>query len=133
MTARKALYWFSRLALATIYIWFGALKVLHQSPANPLVEKLLNTTMPGVSFTQFIIAFGILEIIIGILFLIPRFEKLVLILFVLHMITTALPLYFLAPMVWQRTLIPTLEGQYIIKNLALIAVVFYLVVHRYDF
>mgnify|MGYP000443692027 CR=1 FL=1 len=127
-----ALQWFSRIALGVIYIWFGVLKVLQQSPASPLVGKLLEHIMPSITLPQFMIAFGIAEIIIGVLFLIPRFEKIALVLFLLHMITTALPLYVLAQITWQQQFVPTLEGQYIIKNLALIAVAWSVVIHRFE-
>jgi uncharacterized membrane protein YkgB len=48
-------------------------------------------------------------------------------LFVIHILTTILPL-FLLPSIWTHMFVPTLEGQYIIKNLALIACV----LHLYD-
>ena len=49
-------------------------------------------------------------------------EKVALIAFAFHMITTGMPLFFLPKETFTGFLAPTLEGQYIIKNLALIAV-----------
>jgi uncharacterized membrane protein YkgB len=40
------------------------------------------------------------------------------------MITTTLPLFFLKDSVWVQPFVPTLEGQYVVKNLALIACAF---------
>ncbi len=120
MTIQQSSVLFSRIALFVIYFWFGLLKVLGQSPASEMVEKLLSMTMPFIPFGIFIVAFGLFEMLIGILFLIPGKEKWGLILFVLHMTTTTLPLFFMSEP-WSGILIPTLEGQYIIKNLALIA------------
>jgi len=112
---------FSRLALFTVYFWFGLLKVIGYSPAGPLVEELLNKTLPFLTPDQFIFYFGLLEMAIGILFLIPQLSRLVIAILVLHLITTAGPLFLLPQIAWQNWFIPTLEGQYIIKNLLIIA------------
>lgn len=118
---RKIYPWFSRISLFIVYFWFGILKIFKISPANPLVEKLLNQTMPFIPFSYFIIFFGVYEMFIGILFLIKGAERLVILLLLLHMLTTFLPLFFLPEMTWQKFFVPTLEGQYIIKNLVIIS------------
>jgi uncharacterized membrane protein YkgB len=119
-----------RLALFVIYFWFGILKVLGLSPASGIVQELYQVTLqpmmamaqlPAVSAQDFVVVFGVLEVIIGTLFLIPRFDKLTLPAFAAHMLTTTLPLFFLKASAWTGFLVPTLEGQYIIKNLALMA------------
>ncbi|MCC7436506.1 hypothetical protein IT402_01365, partial [Candidatus Nomurabacteria bacterium] len=46
-----------------------------------------------------------------------------------HMVTTFLPLIFLPSIVWQSAFVPTLEGQYIIKNLVIIATAIGIVSH----
>lgn len=111
----------SRIALFVIFFWFGFLKIIDASPANPLVETLLNKTLPFVKFSQFIIFLGIWEIVIGIAFLIPKLGRITIALLVPHMITTFFPLIFLPSVTWISFLVPTLEGQYIIKNLIIIA------------
>ena len=124
MNTRQFSVLLARIALFIVYFWFGLLKVIAQSPASEMVHHLFDKTMvpmiPFVSFGIFIILFGLFEMLIGILFIIPSLEKSALILFFLHMITTMLPLFFMADM-WTRMFVPTLEGQYIIKNLALIS------------
>ena len=112
---------FARLALFIIYFWFGILKVASASPAGPLVVEMVNKTIPFISPDHFLTLFGLFEMLIGILFLFPKFRKIALGLFIFHMITTFMPLILLPHMVWESFLTPTLEGQYIIKNLALIA------------
>lgn len=112
---------YARIALSAIYVWFGALKVIGASPANPLVAALLTRTMPFMSFGTFIIGFGLFEVAIGILFLIPKADRINLPIFGIHMVTTLLPLIVLPAISWTRFLVPTLEGQYIIKNIAVIA------------
>jgi uncharacterized membrane protein YkgB len=111
-----------RVALAIIFVWFGALKMLAMSPANGLVGMLLDQTFLSViPYDIFLIAFGMVEVCIGVLFLIPRLERVAILLLFVHMITTALPLLILPAVAWQSFLVPTLEGQYILKNVALIA------------
>lgn len=114
-------YPFARIALFIVFFWFGLLKVLDTSPANELVASLLRETMPFITAEQFILGLGIYEMVIGIAFLLPRLERLAIALLVPHMITTVMPLFLLPSATWQNPLVPTLEGQYIIKNLALIA------------
>ncbi len=111
----------ARGAIFIIYFWFGALKLIGASPASPMVAELLQRTIPFLSFEIFIVCLGLYEIAIGILFLIPRMERLVMLLLLPHLIVTALPLVFLPALTWRGILIPTLEGQYIIKNLAIVA------------
>ena len=85
------------------------------------MQSLFTRTIPFIPFTIFYAGFAIFECAIGILFLIPKATRAVILLLAIHMITTFLPLVFLPQTTWQGFLIPTLEGQYIIKNLALIA------------
>ena len=111
----------ARLALFVIFFWFGLLKVIGSSPASTLVENLFEQTMPIMPFGLFFILFGLFEMLIGIMFLIKGLERIVIPLLFLHMITTFLPLWLLPEATWAGFMAPTLEGQYIIKNLALIA------------
>jgi uncharacterized membrane protein YkgB len=112
---------FARFALFLIYFWFGALKVFSESPANPLVNSLLERTLPWMSFSTFIVLFGVFEMVIGITFLIPRLERLGVFLLAVHLITTVMPLFVLPAVTWTAPFTPTLEGQYIIKNVLIIA------------
>ena len=112
----------SRFSLFAVFFWFGLLKVVGLSPASQVVQNLFNETMPIMEFSVFIIIFGLFECLIGILFLIPGAERGVIPLLFIHMIMTAGPLFLLTGETWSATLVPTLEGQYIIKNLAIIAV-----------
>ncbi|TSC83171.1 MAG: hypothetical protein G01um101419_178 [Parcubacteria group bacterium Gr01-1014_19] len=111
----------SRLALFVVFFGFGVLKLFDASPANPLVENLLQKTLPFLTFNQFIIILGVWEMMIGVAFLIPHLERLAIFLLVPHMITTVMPLILLPTVTWNPFPVPTLEGQYIIKNLVIIA------------
>ncbi len=122
----------SRIALFVIYFWFGILKVIGLSPASGIVQELFAKTLSPIlhalhlSFITagtFVVIFGVFEVIIGLLFIIPGKERWAIYAFFAHIVTTGLPLFFLKTSVWTGVFVPTLEGQYIIKNLALIACV----------
>jgi len=111
----------ARLSLFIVFFWFGILKVLGFSPAGPLIETLYQNTIGLGDFDTFYLLFALFECLIGILFLIPSATRVVIPLLLIHMITTFGPLVFLPEIAWQKAFVPTLEGQYIIKNLVIIA------------
>ena len=111
----------ARATIFIIYFWFGLLKFLGVSPATPLVQDLFEKTINFMPFTIFYTFFSIFEMAIGVLFLVRGFERLAIFLLGLHLITTILPLIFSPQIVWQTFLIPTLEGQYVIKNIFIAA------------
>ncbi|OGN27804.1 MAG: hypothetical protein A3A33_00515 [Candidatus Yanofskybacteria bacterium RIFCSPLOWO2_01_FULL_49_25] len=115
---------FGRIALFVIYAWFGILKIVGQSPATPMITALMAKTVPSfISPHLFFILLGSFEALIGLMFMFPKIQKYTNILFVLHMLMVWTPLILTPTMVWSAWFVPTLEGQYIIKNLALIAIV----------
>ena len=111
---------FARAGLFVIFFWFGILKVIGASPATGVVQRLFEHTISFMSFPTFFILFGLFECMIGILFLMNGKERVVIPLLLLHMIATCGPLVLLPSETWTAPFIPTLEGQYIIKNLAII-------------
>lgn len=111
----------ARIGLFVVFFWFGLLKLLGPSPASGLVQQLYHQTIPFVDFHIFYIGFALLECVIGILFLIKGMERIVLPLLLIHMLATFLPLFMLPEATWQMPFVPTLEGQYIIKNLVVVA------------
>lgn len=119
----------ARVSLFIIYFWFGILKVLGLSPATTLVHQLYQQTIPFIPFHAFFMAFALFECLIGILFIIKGAERIVMPLLFVHLITTVLPLIFLPHVVWTHWFVPTLEGQYIIKNLALITAAIAIAAH----
>ncbi len=123
---------FARFALFVIFFWFGALKVVGLSPASALVQQLFEQTIPWMSFATFIVLFGLFECLIGILFLIRGLERVVIPLLFLHMVTTFMPLFMLPAVTWSGFMVPTLEGQYIIKNLVIIASAIFVALHSHN-
>lgn len=118
--------WFGRLSMFLIFFWFGALKVFGVSPAEELVMHLYDKTLIDLLATpHFSTFFGLFECAIGIVWLFPSATKVAFWVFLGHMITTFLPLVFLPEDAWSDLFCPTLIGQYIIKNLALIGLAWF--------
>ncbi len=112
----------SRISLFIVFFYFGILKVLGISQAEALVTALHAKTLAGViSIEAFVFLLGVLECSIGILFLIPKLTKYTMIIFGIQMLTTFGPLLFLPDISWYSFGVPTIVGQYIIKNIVLIA------------
>lgn len=125
---RKITYILAHLSIFIVFFWFGLLKVLGTSPAYELVDALRAITIPWWSMESFFPFLGIVEMIIGILFLNKKTEKIAITILVPHMCTTFLPLVMLPDISWQGLLTPTLPGQYIIKNIIIVALAISVVV-----
>ena len=107
-----------RWSFAIVYVWFGALKLVDLSPAHDLVELTLSWT----SISTVVTVLGVCEVILGVMFLIPKLTKVTLVLFVIHMAGTFIPI--VGGFAVAYTAVPyglTLVGQYIIKNLVFLA------------
>ena len=107
-----------RYSLAIIFIWFGLLKPLGLSPAAELVANTVYWFPPEVVVP----VLGWWEVAIGVGLFFRPLLRLALFLLFLQMPGTALPLVLLPGVCFSRfPLGLTLEGQYIIKNLAIIS------------
>ena len=106
-----------RISLGIIFIWFGALKPLGNSPANDVITKTVYWFNPDI----FIPILGIWEIAIGLCLLYAPLIRAGLFLLALQMPGTFLPLILLPEVCFINFPFDlTLEGQYIVKNLVLI-------------
>lgn len=114
--------WINRVSLFIIYFWFGLLKLISKSPAEALVTNLHRITVSHfIRINCFLFLLGGMECVIGILWLVPKITKLTLIFFLSQMIATFLPLFILRDQTWNDFLVLSLSGQYILKNIVLIA------------
>jgi uncharacterized membrane protein YkgB len=116
--------WFepaARIAIFIIYFWFGFLKLVGVSPATPLAAALTSHTIGMQYFDMSFKALAVYECGLGILFLIPAMTRISVALLIIHMGIVTSPLVIVASVAWIHPLVPTLEGQYIIKDLAIIA------------
>lgn len=107
-----------RYSLAVVFFWFGVLKPIGVSSATELVSE----TVYFLPAEVFVPILGIWEMAIGICLLDKRLLRVGIALLLLQMAGTFLPLVLL-PNVSFITVpfVPSLEGQYIIKNLVLIS------------
>jgi uncharacterized membrane protein YkgB len=107
-----------RISVAIIFIWFGALKFFPGlSPATELVKRTIYWLPPNL----FIPILAAWEVAIGLCVLIRPLNRLAIALLFLQMGGTFLPLVILPDATWLRfPYAPTLEGQYILKNLVII-------------
>jgi uncharacterized membrane protein YkgB len=119
---KRAFLPFARVALFVVFFWFGALKILGLSPASPLAQALTANTVGLQYFDVLFMLLSVVECVIGVLFLIPKATRIVIPLLLFHMAVVCAPLILVPGDVWTGFLVPTLEGQYIIKNLVIIAV-----------
>lgn len=120
--AKKISIPFARFSIFVVFFWFGLLKVLGYSPASGMVKDLLVHTIRFMNPDSFVVWFGAFEMLIGLFFLIKGLERVVIPMLLAHMVTTVMPLFLLPSQTWSHFLVPTMEGQYIIKNLVIIAV-----------
>lgn len=115
---------FLRIALGIVFIWFGLLKFFPEiSPADQLIRKTIYFFDPDL----FIPVLAAWETLIGLGLISGKFMRFTLLLLFLQMPGTVLPLVILPEATW--SIFPvglTLEGQYIVKNLVLIAAGFVL-------
>ena len=112
-----------RLSLGIIFIWFGILKPFGLSPAEPLVKETVRW-IPLFEPQTWVIVIGWWEVAIGITFLFHKTTRVAIALLFLQMIGTFMPLVLLPEVTFQADRIPfapTMEGQYILKNLLIIS------------
>ncbi len=111
-------YLLLRCSLGVVFIWFGLLKPLGLSPAAELVKRTVYWFPPE----MFIPILGWWEVAIGLGLLYRPLIRVALLLMFLQMPGTMIPLVLLPEVCFtQFPFAPTLEGQYIIKNLVLIS------------
>tara|TARA_B100000902_G_scaffold218359_1_gene207505 strand:+ start:350 stop:775 length:426 start_codon:yes stop_codon:yes gene_type:complete len=110
-----------RIPIFIIFFWFGFLKIMDLSPAQQLVKDTVYW-MPFLSAASWTYVIGVWEVLIAICFLFKRTTLIAMILLFLQMSGTFLPLVILPEITFQNSnpLLPTLEGQYIIKNIIII-------------
>ncbi len=112
-----------RLSLGIVFVWFGILKPLGLSPAEPLLKATVRW-LPVFAPETWLLVIGWWEVAIGSTFFFQRTVRLAIALLFLQMVGTFMPLVLLPEVTFQEGRIPyglTMEGQYILKNLLIIA------------
>lgn len=113
-----------RVSLGVVFLWFGFLKFFPGlSPAHELATRTIETLtfgLVGPEVSIYILA--VWECLIGLGLLIGRYMRVTLLLLFVQMMGTMTPIFLFPHEVFMRIpYAPTLEGQYIIKNLVLIS------------
>lgn len=113
-----------RIALGIVFFWFGVLKFFPgASPAEQLagqtIERLTLGAVPAATALPIL---AIWEVSIGIGLFIGRGMRITLLLLFVQMLGTITPLFLFPSETFARfPVAPTLEGQYIIKNVVIVA------------
>jgi uncharacterized membrane protein YphA (DoxX/SURF4 family) len=113
-----------RISLGIIFFWFGFLKFF---PGVSSAEGIATKTITVITFgliqpSVSIIILASWETLIGLGLLFNKFMRETLFLLFLQMLGTITPLFFFPSETFKMfPFVPTLEGQYIIKNLILIS------------
>ncbi|HET7479329.1 MAG TPA: DoxX family protein [Rubrobacteraceae bacterium] len=127
----KATHWMARhsvlilrIALGVVFFWFGVLKFFPGlSPAQTLAIKTIDVLTLGlVPGNVSLVLLATLECVIGLGLISGGFMRLVLLLLAFQMVGAVSPLFIFPGEVFTKVpYAPTLEGQYIIKNIVLIS------------
>ncbi len=112
-----------RISIGVIFIWFGVLKFW---PGLSAADQLATETIDRLSFglipeglARFLLA--VLETAIGVGLVTGKFMRFTLLLLVGQMLGTVTPLILFPELTWSHLFVPTLEGQYILKNIVLVS------------
>ena len=113
-----------RLSLGLVFLWFGVLKFFpDMSPAQELATRTIGVLTGGL--VQPAVSLPVLaawESLIGLGLILGHQLRAVLLLLYMQMLGTLTPVVLFPHEVFvQIPFVPTLEGQYIIKNLVLIS------------
>jgi uncharacterized membrane protein YphA (DoxX/SURF4 family) len=113
-----------RLSLGIVFLWFGALKFFPDlSPAEDLAQRTIEQITFGLvppNVSIYILAFW--ECLIGLGLILGLFLRATLLLLWLQMLGAIMPIFLFPADVFVRVpYAPTMEGQYIVKNIVLIS------------
>jgi uncharacterized membrane protein YkgB len=106
------------LALGSVFLWFGALKIFGSSP----VVSLIRETYSFMPVHVFVLVLGVWEVLIGLGVILKRALRCVLILLGVHLIGTFTSIWF-KPSIFFVPGVPfclTVDGEFVIKNLVLL-------------
>lgn len=115
---------FLRISVGVVFVWFGIPKFFPGvSPADELATDTISVLTFGLvepAVSRVLLA--LLETAIGLGLITGRFMRLTLLMLFAQMIGALTPLVLFPDLTWTGVpLVPTLEGQYIIKNLVLVS------------
>jgi len=107
-----------RLALGSVFLWFGALKIFGNSPVTSLIRE----TYTFLPVSIFVLVLGVWEMLIGIGIILNRALRCMLVLLCVHLVGTFTAMW-LKPGLFFIGGFPfclTGDGEFVIKNVVLI-------------
>lgn len=113
-----------RISVGVVFLWFGVLKFFPAaSPAEDLAARTIETLTFGIVQPELSLpVLAAWEVLIGLGLISGRFMRATLLLLLVQMLGTVTPLFLFPAETWTTfPIAPTLEGQYIIKNLVLVS------------
>jgi uncharacterized membrane protein YphA (DoxX/SURF4 family) len=115
---------FLRVSIGIVFFWFGVLKFFpNLSPAQDLAARTIEMLTFGIvppAVALFVLA--VWECAIGIGLITGKFMRATLLLLFVQMLGTVTPLFLFPQETWTIfPIVPTLEGQYIIKNIVIVS------------
>lgn len=113
-----------RLSLGIVFLWFGLLKFFPAlSPAESIAARTIGVLSFGaIGHQPALLILATWESLIGLGLLTGKLLRITLALLWLQMLGTITPIFIFPAEVFVRApFLPTLEGQYIIKNIVLIS------------
>ena len=113
-----------RLSLGFVFFYFGFLKFFPDLSAAEMIASQTIMRLPGSALDARTAMWwlAMLECVIGLGFLFNVGLRFVSLLFLLHMVGTFMPIVLLPELAFKiAPFAPTLEGQYILKNLVFVA------------
>jgi uncharacterized membrane protein YphA (DoxX/SURF4 family) len=106
-----------RLALAAVFVWFGALKLIGASPVYELIAR----TLPFIDADLSVPALGVVEVALGLVLAAGVLPRITLLVLAGHLAGTFLSFVTASELMWgARFFELTADGEFVAKNLVLI-------------
>ena len=106
-----------RLALATVFVWFGALKLIGASPVRDLIAQ----TLPFIDADLSVPALGVIEVALGLVLAVGVLPRITLLVLAGHLAGTFLSFVTASELMWGANIFElTADGEFVAKNLVLI-------------
>jgi putative oxidoreductase len=116
-----------RMALAVVFVWFGALKFTDASP----VRGLIGATLPFLDPDFSVPALGAVEVAIGLVVAAGVLPRITLLVLAGHLTGTFLTFVTASHLMWgSNPLMLTSDGEFVVKNLVLITAGLVLIAHH---
>ena len=108
-----------RISLGVVFLWFGLLKILDESPVSGLVANTIYWFDPDIVVP----ALGAFEVFVGLCLVAGRLMRIALPLLVVQMAGTFMVLVLLPDVAFRdgNPFLLTVEGEFVVKNLVLLS------------